>query len=89
MPGRGSKTFIDTIKCEADAKNRGSQAKKKVSKSGVNRALKRAPEEFRLLVDNLNEPGLQLPQAKKIALPFHTRRRLFFGSCRKNFEKSF
>ena len=43
--------------------------RKKVNSAGkeaMNRALRRAPEKFRLLVDSLNAPGLQLSQAKKI-----------------------
>ena len=76
MKGEGNSGFICraagqrlsltllSVKLMAKAKPR----KKKVaepSKAARNRALRRAPEDFRLLVDNLNEPGLQLPQAKK------------------------
>ena len=64
--------------------------KKKVTNSNKdarNRALRRAPEEFRLLVDNLNEPRLQLLQAKKLLYRYVRDEGSFTSLAARTLEK--
>ena len=83
-----SLTLLGVIRCQR--RNLLQELKKfhrPESKASKNRALRRAPENFRLLVDNLNQPGLELESAKKLVNRFLKEGNSFSGIASRTWKK--